>query len=293
VRFESELTGPATAVDLTGGAFTMLGQRVTVDAATVFDERIAGGLAGLRDAPLTQFFEVYAVFDPALQRYRATRVEPAAALAGLRLRGPLTAVDTVARTLRIGSVEYSYAGALNVPATLAPGQYVRLRLVLQSLRWTVSSFGVALQNWSDADGLRVEGLVTAFSSSAVFSVNGRPVDARTAQFPTGTANLVLGARVEVQGTVRDGALRATQVTVKSDDDIRLREFELRGSVTGVDAAQRRFVLRGVTVAATRSDLRYEGLGSGFADITVGRLLEVRGVLSADGRVLEATRIKFE
>ena len=54
--------------------------------------------------------------------------------------------------------------------------------------------------------------------------------------------------------------------------------------------QATIVLRGVTVSTARSDLLYEG---GRADnLAVGVSVELRGVLAADQRTLEATRIKF-
>lgn len=285
VRFESEIVGPVGAVDLSGSAFLVLGQRVTVDASTVFDERIVGGLAGLSTLDPV---EVYAVFDPALQRYRATRVERSSLLPGLRLRGQLTQVDTTAQTLRIGSTSYGYAGASNVPAGLAAGQFVRLRLELDNLRWVVRGFGVALRSWSDADGLRVEGLVSGYTSVSSFAVNGRPVDAAAAQFPNGSAGLELGARVEVEGTVRNGVLRATRVSLKSDDDVRNRGFEVNGSITSVASGS--FVVRGVTVATTGPGLVYQD--GTAADLVVGRQVEARGLLSPDGRVLVATRIRL-
>jgi hypothetical protein len=74
IRFESELAGLVSAVDVAGEAFAVLGQRVMVDVATVFDERRARGLVNLA---VVQPVEVYAEFDAALQRYRATRAEPA------------------------------------------------------------------------------------------------------------------------------------------------------------------------------------------------------------------------
>ena len=74
IRFESELAGLVSAVDGAGESFTIPGQRVMVDAATMFDERRARGLVNLA---VVQPVEVYAEFDAALQRYRATRVEPA------------------------------------------------------------------------------------------------------------------------------------------------------------------------------------------------------------------------
>ena len=284
IRFESELVGLVGLVNMSDSSFQLLGQRVTVDASTVFDDRLAGGLAGLR---IGDAVEVYAVFDPVLQRYRATRVEPTTVLAGLRLRGPLAAVDTVAQTLRIGSTTYPYAGASNVPVGLAPGQFVRLRMEFESLRvgWVVRSFGTPFRPLPDSDGIRFEGLVTAFALPSSFAVNGRAVDASGVS----TTGVALGVRVEVEGQIRNGSIRATRVQVKSDDDVRGR-FELFGPITSVNAAQATIVVRGFTVSTARSDLRYDN--GGPSDLVAGRQVEVRAQLSPDLRSLEATRIRF-
>ena len=290
IRFESELVGLVGVVDVAGGSFMLLGQRVTVDDNTVFDERLAGGLSGLA---LAQPVEVYAEFDAALQRYRATRVEPAVLSLGLRLRGQLAAVDSAAQTLRIGTTSYSFAGATGVPAGLAAGQFVRLRLEVDltpTPRWVVRSFTTALQALPDADGLKFEGLISGFVSAAAFSVNGRAVDASAAAFPDGVAGLGAGVRVEVEGTVRAGVLRATKVSIKSDAEVRDRGFEITGAITAVNASARTFSVRGVTVGTARADLRFDN-GSA-ADLAAGRNVEVRGLLSADRRTVEATRIRF-
>jgi len=287
IRFESELSGLVGLVDRAGGSFTLLGQRVTVDDSTVFDERIDGGLAGLASG---QPVEVYAVFDTAAQRYRATRVEPAALALGLRLRGPVAELNTAAQTLRVGSTSYSYTGASGVPAGLVVGQFVRLRLEAELLpmpRWVVRSFGTALRPWADADGVKLEGLITAYTSAAAFSVNGRVVDASGASPGSG---LAAGVRVEVEGSLRNGVLRATRVVIKSDDEVRDRGFELDGLITAVNGGVVSFVLRGVTVNTGRADLRYED--GTAALLTVGRRVEVRGLLSADRRSVDATRIRF-
>ncbi len=287
IRFESELSGLVGLVDRAGGSFTLLGQRVTVDDSTVFDERIDGGLAGLASG---QPVEVYAVFDTAAQRYRATRVEPAALALGLRLRGPVAELNTAAQTLRVGSTSYSYTGASGVPAGLVVGQFVRLRLEAELLpmpRWVVRSFGTALRPWADADGVKLEGLITNYTSAAAFSVNGRVVDASGASPGSG---LAAGVRVEVEGSLRNGVLRATRVVIKSDDEVRDRGFELDGLITAVNGGVVSFVLRGVTVNTGRADLRYED--GTAALLTVGRRVEVRGLLSADRRSVDATRIRF-
>ena len=289
IRVDSELLGAVERLDAQGGGFTLLGQAVAVDAGTVFDERLAG-VAGLR---VGQALEVYAVFDAAARRYRATRIEPALAGTALHLRGPLTQIDAAAQTLRIGSQDYSYAGASNLPATLAAGQFVRLRLALQNgvpLRWRVLAFGTALQPLADADGMRAEGLISAFTSQAQFSVNGRAVDAGAAVFPSGSASLAVGVRVDVRGSLRAGVLRASEVRILNDSDLGNRGFEVSGALSAVNSASATITVRGVTFSTARSDLRLDN--GTAADLVVGRSVEVRGVLSADRRVLEATRIRF-
>jgi len=274
IRLESELVGLVDAVNVAGGSFMLLGQRVTVDASTVFDDRLPGGLGGLATG---QGVEVYAEFDSAAQRYRATRIEPAAPALGLRLRGPLAQVN-----------------AADVPAGLAAGQYVRLRLALDPTplpRWLVQSFGTALRPLADADGVKLAGLVSAYTSAASFSVGGRPVDGGAASFPGGSAGLGAGVRVEVEGSVRGGVLRARRIVIKSDDEVRERGFELTGPITAVDPGRGSFVVRRVTVGTGRSDLRYDD--GTAADLALGRRVEVRGVLAADGRSVDATRIRFQ
>jgi hypothetical protein len=294
IRFDSELRGPVASVDVAGNAFSLLGQRVTVDSTTVFAEA-PGALVSMAPGALV---EVFAVFDPAAARYRAKRVAMAAAGATAQLRGPVAQLDVATQTLRLGSgsgsATYSYAGATGVPATLAVGQFVRLRVatsVLPSGRWQVLSFGTALQPLVDADGASLKGLITAFTSATSFSVNGRPVDATNASFPDGRAGLALGVRVETEGSLRNGTLRATKVSIESDAQESEHDFELHGAVESVNAAAKTFGLRGQTVSTARSDLRYEN--GNATNLVVGRRVEVKGRLSSDGLRIEATKISFE
>ena len=288
IHFESEIQGLVGGVNLSASTFTVLGQTVLVDATTVFDDRISGGLAGLSTG---QGVEVYAIFDAAALRYRATRVEPSALNGGLRLRGPVRLLDTVAQTLTVGSNSYSYAGASNLPAGLAVGQFVRLRMALDTGRWVVRSFGAAPRAVPNGDGVKVEGLVSALTSASVFSVDGRAVDASAAVLlPAGTTGLVVGARVEVDGVVRAGVFVASEVKVVSDADLMNRGFDLIGSITAVNVLQQTITLRGVTVSTARSDLRIDN--GTLANLVVGQAVEVKGGLAADRRTLEATRIKI-
>lgn len=289
IRYDSELRGPVAGIDVAGGSFRVLGQRVTVDATTVFDESL-GSLASLAAGTV---IEVFAVFDPAAERYRAKRVAAAGSGVTAQVRGPVAALDSSARTLTIAGVVYAYGSASNVPADLAVGSFVRLRVspTAVSGRFTVLSFGTALPAFPDADGASLKGLITAFGSASAFSVNGRPVDASAASFPDGRSGLAVGVRVEVKGDLRAGTLRASEVKIKSDSDEDNSRFELNGSIESVNAVARTFQLRGLTVSTARGDLAYEN-GSA-ANLVAGRKVQVKGRLSADRLRIEATTIKFD
>ncbi len=102
--------------------------------------------------------------------------------------------------------------------------------------------------------------------------------------------LAVGVRVKVEGTVSSGVLRATQVSIQSDQQLSDQGFEIIGALTAVNSAQRTISLRGFTIGTARLDLRFED-GSA-TDMIVGRTVEVKGLLSGDQRSLDATRIRF-
>jgi hypothetical protein len=208
IRFDSALLGPVEAVNVANGAFTVLGQTVAVDATTVFDEALAGGLVALAALQADQAVEVYAVFDPSGPRFRATRVELRRAALAYRVRGIVAEVFPQLRTLRIGSALFVFDNLGSAPVPQV-GQFVRLTLAKTPLpgalgRWPVLAFGTPLREIGDRDNVSFKGLITAFRSIGDFQVDGRAVDASAAQIAGGSAALAPGVRVEVGGALRAG-----------------------------------------------------------------------------------------
>jgi hypothetical protein len=289
VRFASELLGPVSRVDLAAGTLTVLGQTVRLSVATVIDPRLTAGLASVGTGSVV---EVYGYYDGSA--YVATRLEPVTtAPSAYRLRGPVVSLDTTARTLRIGGqtlggLVFSYGNASNVPGDLANGQFVRLLIAttLGNNSATVSAFRSGQTRVADATDAKLEGRITQFSTATSFSVNGQAVDASAAP----VSGLALGVRVEVEGTIRSGILRATQVKIESEDQIKADGVDLRGPVESIDRSLRRFVVRGTVVSYAVAGIRYDN-GS-EADLAVGRQVEARGTLSNDRTLVEASRIRF-
>jgi hypothetical protein len=103
--------------------------------------------------------------------------------------------------------------------------------------------------------------------------------------------LAAGLQVEVEGRLQAGVLIASQVEV--EDSNQHDELELRGTIAGVDPVAKVFTISGRSerVSYARSDIVYDK--GTEADLASGRRVRAFGRLSADGTVVEATRIRFD
>ncbi len=287
IRFGSEIVGPVDSVDMAAASLGVFGQTVAVTSTTVFDSRLTNGLASVT---VGSTLEVFGAFDAQRSRFVATRIAPRdSAVAFFKVRGPVRNLDPAARTFAIGSLVLRYTAA---PAGLAEGVIVRVRVETTPVAgtWTVHAFGAGVRSLPDLDRARLRGPITTFSSSQQFSVDGQPVDASAASFPDGTAGLALGVEVDVEGPVAGGVLRATQVEI-DDNGGPQGGFELKGSIDEHFPALQLFALRGVTVFYGAPGVEFD---NGTAtDLRVGVAVEARGVLSANGTRLLATRIRFK
>jgi hypothetical protein len=290
IRFGSEIVGPVGSIDAATSSLRVLGQTVTVTSATVFDSSLVGGFAALATGAV---IEVHGIRDTTTGNTVATRIEPEAAATRYRLRGTVSGLDTTAKTFKIGTETVNYASAAPAPTNLADGQTVRVLLQTTPTAgaWvaTAVSNGARLPEGTVREA-RIEGVITAYTSSTAFTVNGLLVDASSASFPDGTTGVVLGARVEVEGSVTNGKLVATKVEIEERRDAGRRGMELHGAITSIDTAAKTFVLRGITVWYGGT-VTYKGITE--ADLAVGKTVEVKGTLASDRTRLQASKIELE
>ena len=291
VRLASELLGPVGLIDDANSRLFVLGQLVRLTSATVIDG-VPGGALGLR---IDDVVEVHGFFAPVVG-YVATRVERrAAAPASYRVRGLVRDLDAGAPTptLRIGLQVFDLS-VVGVPPGLANEQFVRLSLQTSQVgsRWRATAIAVEARGAGDRDEAEVEGLVSAFTSAALFSVNGVRIDASGATHVDGSAGLAEGVRVKVRGRSQAGLLIAATVDIRSDDDALLEGVDLRGAVGSVDAAAQTFTLLGNVVfyGGTQPAPRFEG--GDASHLAAGRQVRVRGIVGPDRTRVVATRIEF-
>jgi hypothetical protein len=292
IRWGSEVVGPVGTIDLTASTVQVLGQTVLVTTSTVFDSSLAGGLSALTAGAV---LEVHGILDPANGRIVATRIEPKLGATAYKIRGVIANLDSTAKTFTINGQLVSYAGlpAGIVPAGLTNGQIVRVRLQTTQVggAWVASALRGGLRLPDANRDAEVEGAITVFTSATDFEISGLKVDASSATFPDGQTGVVLGARVEVHGTVSNGVLVATKVEVEDRRGAGQRELELRGLMGNLNTTDKTFALRGVTVWYGGSAVVYrDGTEASLAN---DKRVEVKGVLSSDRTRLEARRIEFK
>jgi hypothetical protein len=292
IHFRSAIIGPVGAVDSTAKSLVVLGQPVDVTATTVFDERLP---AGLGSVAVGDVVEVFGMLNKTTGHYTAKRIAPKPNAPFFKLRGVVGNLDTVAHTFKIGGETISYAGLKpdQVPADLADGLlvYVKLQTSQVNGAWVATKLKDATRHMADHDEAELKGLVTSVTSQTQFSVEGIPVDASQAQFFPNGAVVAVGVEVEVEGTASNGVIMATKVSIETEQQDELSGFELHGAISVLNTTTKTFLLRGVTVSYGGTAVVFKGgMESDLAD---GRRVEVKGTLSTDGTMLQATTIRFE
>lgn len=275
IAYGSEWKGQASQVNVGDSTFTLLGQTVRVLGTTIFSEGVFdGSLEG-------RYVEVYGFINTNDGSLQASRIEiKSSAPERLRLSGIVTGLTNT--TFLLGNALISHASA-SQPNGLQDGQLVRAELLTtpQGGAW----IGTEIKTDSDSGALEdddeaeIEGAITSFTSTTLFSVNGIAVNASRITPPNG---LALGVRVEVKGSISGGVVFATQIETKSDDEVETRPFKFHGAVSALDTSSKTFQVRGYAVrydAQTDFDLS-NALWANGLNVEVKAVLERTGLLLA-------------
>ncbi len=284
IRTISLIKGPVDRVGT--DSLVVLGQTVMVTPTTVFDDMLAGGLSKLAPGSIVK---IYGTLDTttAPPTYTASRIELKPDASFFALRGVVANVDTMAKTLTIGGTVIDVSSA-PLPTGLAAGSLVRVKLLTAQAtgKWVAESVKSGVMRPHDSDHAEVEGMITALTSTKSFSVDGVPVDASGASFPDGETGIVMGARVEVEGSTVNGTLVASKVELETEEEDIASGFEVDGSVSAIIDTSI-FTVHGVNVSYDSSTVITGGT------IMVGSRVEVHGVLAADGVTVKASRIRIK
>jgi hypothetical protein len=290
VRISSELVGPVDSINLSAQTIEVLRQTVRITPATVFEDGLQAGLADLQTGVVV---EVFARLDSATGTYAATRIELRPGVPTYVLRGKVDRVDATALTFRVGQIEIDFSSVPTADAaSVVAGSTVRVRLETTPSggTWHATSVSTGQRSIADGDEASVEGRISAYESPRRFSLDGVRVDATAAAFPDGELAIVLGARVSVEGSTRQGVLSASVVRFEGDEDASNSQFEVHGTIDALDTVRRVLIVHAVAVDYSGN---VEFVGGTISDMILGRSIEVKGGLQPDGVGLVAQRIEFK
>ena len=221
LNYTANVKGPITgAPDAATGTFVVLGQTVKTNALTLYDGNISPkNFSGLTDGLQV---EVSGNVD-AGGVILATFIQAKTGDLRCELKGKIDAVvDATHFTIEVLTVEYALENLTNFGTPPAVGDMVEIKaarctepsLVLaknDTVERTTPGVGAA-----EGDRVEVEGLITNFVSTSSFKVTGQVIDASAATFEGGVAaDLSNGRKIEAEGNIAAGILKATKIEIKS------------------------------------------------------------------------------
>jgi hypothetical protein len=212
VAFTGSVVGPIERIDVAGGTFTVLGQTVSVAAATLFGEGIQPAALGALRVGTDVEVSAFATASGQLQ---ASQVDLQTAGAPLQVQGAVQALDSVGQTFQINSLTVDY-GQAAVTGTLGNGSTVTVVATEYPSAGTLHATNVQVSDGvGGAAGMngRVEGLITSMQSQNAFYVGSQLIvtDSGT-HFVLHGGTLAPNLQVKVIGTFdTSGALVAKTV----------------------------------------------------------------------------------
>ncbi len=249
VVYDGEVQGPLDNLlyDANGttATFTVLGTTVVAESGITIFESEDNSDPGFAFDTLAvgDIVEVSGYWD-ADGNLSATRVEKKDPFsedveAGeVEIKGYVANWDATARTFDINgiTVQVTDNTRLDDLNEISDGIYVEVKGDYDADTNTVTANKVEAEDEgipgvSDGDDLSLEGIVSGYVSNADFTVNGQQVDASGARFEPASleTSLADGIRVEVEGYLENGVLKATKVEGRDASS------EIEAFVESVDA----------------------------------------------------------
>ncbi|HID45378.1 MAG TPA: hypothetical protein EYP34_06460 [Chromatiaceae bacterium] len=220
--------------------FVILGQTIVVDkTTTVFDKTSYGDLLPNDVLEVSGFVDSTGVIS-------ATRVEKKSVFVNsveVEIKGTVQALDKTARTFTLGTTPIAYLATTEfkdmTEAELVDGLFVEVKGTFDGTTVLADANGKIEKEdegfGSNVSKVSIEGLITDFVSNASFKIQGQEVDASGPNVVFQPTNLELkdGVKVEAEGPIENGILKATKVELRGGD------LKLETKVQAVDAATER------------------------------------------------------
>ncbi|MDH5180155.1 MAG: DUF5666 domain-containing protein [Gammaproteobacteria bacterium] len=275
VTAKTVVKGKITSINADGTSMVVLGQTIRLD-----DGATVSGITPAVDV----LVEVTGLVKPGGVIVAST-VEGKSALTGYKVMGYITSVDTGAKTFVIGGLTVNYGSATlsDMGSGPAVDMLVEVKAASDSTPLAASTVEQYGPGVSSASHIEVEGYVKGFSgSNPNFSFTVSGVDVTTNSSTTfefgATAYLADNIKVEVEGSMSNGTLTASKVSLR--DSIRVE-----GDMTGKNGNS--FNIDGMAGISftVDSNTEYNSTTDAYTDFSDNDQLRLRGVPTGATSVL--------
>lgn len=292
VLYNDSVEGPVESIrdlDATTREIMVMGQRVVVNVVTRFR-----GTTFETIAP-NDVVEVSGLFDDtgAIWATFIGKVGDFTAGLEVEVKGYVVSLETGTETFAVNglTVDYSAANTSGLPGGIpTDGLFVEVQGTLGAAGANLIATKIQLGDdlgFADADEIEITGFVTDFVSPSEFTVGNQVVQVNPeALFIDGAReNVALGVKLEVEGTLINGVLLATEIEFWAPNQV-----EVEGVVTHITS------LSEFTVGSqeVRTDVNTVFDGGTPGEIALGVRLEVKGVpVDINRSIMIADKVSFE
>jgi len=296
VNFDDSVEGPVTSIDPDTLVIEVLGQTVIIDAQTVFDNS-SFSPADISGMAIGDVVEVSGQLD-AQGNITASHIEktssPVFELTGL-------VSNRTASTFTINNLTVDYSSAILEDfsgGTIQNGDFVEVKgSAFDDVTTTLTATRVENknQNFDDDLEIEIESFVTALTPNGftLLTPSGPidvVVDSATEYFGGTLADILVGTKVEVEGSIINGELMANKVKIKDNVRIEVAAAGADGSTLTVQLRQLSAITVSVSSSTELDDKRDTPTTSFSPDefiesINTDDHLKIRGRLAGNGMVI--------
>ena len=294
INYGDDLEGPVSGI--TNGvdtrSFTIFGKTVVISAANTAFEGV--DFASINNANVLEVSGYYDQNGILQASYVERKSLDSNASTIFEIKGLISNLSGSNFEVQGINIDASAANLNDLPDGLQNNQFVEVKGTFSNGLITATEVE-GEDSISESGEVEIEGIVTRYVSNSDFDVNGQKINASAASFSPAGLTISPGSKIEVEGTMINGVLNATEV------ELREGSAEVSALVFSIDESNNSFtveVLPGqlVTVQLTTTTRLVDELGDNdnllLSELAVDNFVYVQG-LETGTSTITATQVKRE
>jgi len=295
INYGDDLEGPVSNV-LAGAdttSFTIFGKPVVISVTNTAFEGV--NFAGVSNGNVLEVSGYYDQNDILQASYIEFKSSVSNTSTIFEIKGLISNLSGSNFEVQGINIDASAANLNDLPDGLQNNQFVEVKGTFSNGLITATEVE-GEDSLSESGEVEIEGIVTRYVSNSDFDVNDQKVNASSASFSPAGLTISAGTKLEVEGTVNNGILIATEV------ELREGSAEVSAKVKTIDVPNNSFTLEVlatqplITVQLTTTTRLEDELGDNdnllLSELAVNNFVYVQG-LETGTSTITATHVKRE